>query len=160
MNRSSRLQPVRTVVDNVERQHAKDLAASERRAAECEARLAELLKYESDYRRGYAQRAGTGIDSATLRDYQMFLARLGSAISQQSEIVNAAKAECVVRRKQWQEAARRAKSVEHVATQWRTEELRAADRREQGESDERAQQAFHRRSLNQGNASVVRERRP
>jgi flagellar FliJ protein len=74
-----------------------------------------------------------------LRDYQAFLSRLAEAIKQQQAVVKRAESERDAERLRWQEAAKRAKALGHVVEQWQTEERRASDRREQRESDERAQ---------------------
>jgi flagellar biosynthesis chaperone FliJ len=42
-------------------------------------------------------------------------------------------------RQRWQDAARRAKAIDHVVENWQSQERRDADRREQRDSDERAQ---------------------
>ena len=139
MNRITRMQPVQKVVDRTEQQRAEQMATGERRVAECEAKFAELKKYESDYRANYQQRGSSGMSSTELRDYQTFLARLSEAIKQQAKIVQHAKNERDASRKRWQEAAVRAKAVEHVIDKWQVEERQGMDRREQRDSDERAQ---------------------
>ncbi|MGH8188717.1 MAG: flagellar FliJ family protein, partial [Steroidobacteraceae bacterium] len=79
-----------------------------------------------------------------LRDYQVFLARLVEAIRQQHAIVQRVRAERDAERLRWQEAAKRAKALGHVVEQWQTEERRSFERREQHESDERAQRKVNR----------------
>ena len=115
------------------------LATVERRVAEAEAKLQELERYRGEYDKQFAQRAGGGIGATALRDYQAFLARLSDAIKQQQAVVKRAQSERDAERLRWQEAAKRAKALGHVVEQWQTEERRASDRREQHESDERAQ---------------------
>jgi flagellar biosynthesis chaperone FliJ len=44
-------------------------------------------------------------------------------------------------RQRWQDAARRAKAIDHVVENWQNQDRRDADRREQRDSDERAQRA-------------------
>jgi flagellar protein FliJ len=139
MSRVTRMQPVQNVVDRAEQQRVEQLAQSERRVTECEAKLSELTKYESDYRANYQKRALDGMNSLELRDYQMFLVRLSEAIKQQARIVQNAKSERDACRKRWQDAAVRAKAVEHVIDKWQAEERQGMDRREQRDSDERAQ---------------------
>jgi len=74
-----------------------------------------------------------------LRDYQLFLARLGEAIRQQSRIVTAARAERDAQQQHWRAAARHNKAIDHVVETWQAEERRHVERREQRDSDERAQ---------------------
>ena len=144
MTRAKRMKPVQTLFDDSERQLALGLATIERKVAEAEAKLQELERYRSDYDKQFAQRAGRGIGATSLRDYQAFLARLSEAIRQQQAVVKRAQSERDAERQRWQEAAKRAKALGHVVEQWQTEERRASDRREQRESDERAQRRVNK----------------
>ncbi len=143
---NKQLRTVQRVTDNEERRQAERLAARERRLVECEAKLAELARYHSNYAREFAERAGLGIDGARLREFQTFLARLGEAVRQQAEIVGRARAERDADRDNWQRAAQRAEMVDHVVRRRKSEERRALDRQEQRDSDERSLRKFHRRS--------------
>lgn len=141
MTRSTRLAPVQDVVENAERRLAQSLAAHERRVAEAEAKLQELTRYRSEYEQQLTQRAASGIGVTELRDYQAFLARLTEAMRQQVSIVHRTRSDCAAERLRWQDAAKRAKALDHVVTQWQNEERRVADRREQHDTDERALRA-------------------
>jgi flagellar FliJ protein len=139
MSRAKRLEPVQDLVSDAERRLAQSLAAHERRVVEAEAKLQDLQRYKHEYERQFTERAGSGMGVAGLRDYQAFLARLGEAIRQQHSIVVRARSERDAERLRWQEAARRAKALDHVVERWQLEERKALDRREQRETDERAQ---------------------
>jgi flagellar FliJ protein len=139
MTRAQRLQPVQKVIDAAERQRAETLAGSEARVKQGENKLSELEQYRADYQRAYHDRVAIGISSAGLRDYQLFLARLAEAIRQQTQLVSAARLERDQERQRWQDAARRAKAIDHVVENWQIQDRRDADRREQRDSDERAQ---------------------
>jgi|ADGO01.1.fsa_nt_gi flagellar FliJ protein len=139
MTRAQRLQPVQRLADETERRLAQSLAAFERRVAEAEAKLSELTRYRQEYENQFSVRAGFGISAPELRDYQAFLARLTEAIRQQGSVVQRARIERDLERTRWQDAAKRAKAVDHVIERWQNEERRALDRRDQRESDERAQ---------------------
>lgn len=133
------MQTVERVVSDVERKRAEALAASERRVAESESRLAELETYQKSYAQQFHARAGGGIGAAGLRDFQTFMARLAEAVKQQAQIVVKAKADRDAELKTWQHAAQRAEAVGGLVKRWQHEERRAEDKREQSESDERAQ---------------------
>jgi flagellar protein FliJ len=141
MTRSERMKPVQQVVRADERREAGQLAASEARLVASESKLAELRQYEQDYRDAFNTRVAAGIGGSGLRDYQMFLARLAEAIRQQTKLVASARAERDAQQNHWQDAARRHKAIEHVVGNWQTEERRDVERREQRDSDERAQRA-------------------
>lgn len=144
MTRAKRMKPVQELFDDSERRLALALAAVERKVAEAEAKLTELERYRGDYESQFKQRAGRGISATDLRDYQAFLARLVEAIRQQQQVVSRAQSERDAERKKWQEAAKRAKALGHVVDKWQTEERRASDRREQRDSDERAQRRVNK----------------
>jgi flagellar protein FliJ len=139
MTRSTRLAPVQDVVENAERRLAQSLAAQERRVAEAENKLQELTRYRGEYEQQFTKRAGSGIGVTELRDYQAFLARLTEAMRQQQSVVHRTRSDCDAERLRWQDAAKRAKALDHVVTQWKDEERRVADRRDQRDTDERAQ---------------------
>ena len=143
MKRSDRMKTVQRAVEDAERRRAEALAASERRVAETESRLAELQNYQVTYAREFATRARFGMGGAGLRDYQTFMARLAEAVRQQTQIVYRARAERDAELERWRNAASRAKAVGGVVKRWQGEEQRALDRREQNESDERSQRARH-----------------
>jgi flagellar protein FliJ len=144
MIRAQRLQPVQQLVDENERRLAQSLAALERRLADADGKLGELERYRGEYEKQFSHRAAQGIGVTDLRDYQAFLAKLSEAIRQQQSLVQRARVERDTERKRWQEAATRAKAIDHVVEQWNVEERRALDRREQRESDERAQRRVNR----------------
>jgi flagellar FliJ protein len=133
---------VQNVVDDQERRRAEALAMSERRVTENEAKLAELQSYHDSYARGFAIRAESGIDGAMARDYQAFLARLEEALRQQTQIVIRARAQRDGEMQNWQGAAQRAEAVGQMVKRFQHEEVRAADQREQQESDERSARAW------------------
>lgn len=144
MKRAKRLEPVQHIVDDAQRRLALSVAAFERRALEGEAKLGELQRYKAEYEQQFSQRAGRGIGATDLRDYQAFLARLSDAIKQQQALVNRARAEHQAERLKWQEALKRSKALGHVVERWQAEERHVSERRDQRESDERAQRKVDR----------------
>lgn len=143
-SRAQRLAPVQDVAENTERRLAQSLAALERRVSEAEGKLQELTRYRDEYDQQFAQRAAGGIGVTELRDYQAFLARLTEAARQQQAVVQRIRADRDAERLRWQDAAKRAKALDHAVAQWHVEERRVADRREQHDTDERAQRVTKR----------------
>ena len=133
------MQTVERVVSDVERKRAESLAACERRVTESETKLVELETYQKTYATQFNARAGAGIGAAGLRDFQTFMARLADAVKQQTQLVSKAKADRDAELRVWQHAAQRAEAVGGLVKRWQSEEQRADDKREQSESDERAQ---------------------
>jgi len=144
MKRSERMEPVQQVLEGAEQTRARELGDGQKRLAEAEAKLTELSTYHGEYLQTYRQRAEDGTGITKLRDFQAFLARLEQAISQQEKIVATAREAVAAQRRNWQGAARQVKAVESVVDRWRRDEVKAGERRDQKETDERAQQAASR----------------
>jgi len=136
MAQGKQLETVQRIAGGEERRRAERLAAAEKRVKDCEAKLAELSTYQAEYARDFARRAGSGLDGARVRHFQTFLARLGEAVRQQSEIVDRARAERDADLEGWRQAARRAEMVGRVVEHRQAEARREGERREQRESDE------------------------
>lgn len=145
MKRSERLDVVQQAAARTERERAERVGAAERHLVEMQQKLAALEKYRSEYEAGFKARAGSGVDVVGMRDFQTFLAKLGEALGQQRELVNMAQRALETERSNWREAAQRAHVVETLAERWQTEETRAADRRDQQESDELSSQRANAR---------------
>ncbi len=139
MKRAERLEPVKKIVDENERRLAEKVAGAERVLVSAEQKLQELVLYRGDYTNGLISRAGAGMGARELVDYQAFLVRLDAAINQQSKVVHQLRSERDAQRQLWMEAAQRARSMGHVIEGWQLEEQRLMARREQRETDERAQ---------------------
>jgi flagellar FliJ protein len=131
--------PVQRVLDEKEKVRARELGEARTRLTAAEAKLHDLEQYRRDYEQAFQQRARTGQPVRALRDFQVFLARLDQAIQQQKQIVQAATDEVGGHSTSWKSAALKVKAVDSVVDRWNGEERRAQDRREQKETDERAQ---------------------
>jgi flagellar protein FliJ len=136
MRQGKQLETVQRIAGSEERRRAERLAAAEKRLRDCEAKLAELTAYQANYAQDFARRAGGGLDGARVRHFQTFLARLGEAVRQQSEIVDRARVERDIELESWRQAARRAQMVGRVVEHRQAEARRESDRREQRDSDE------------------------
>jgi len=144
MTRSERMVPVQQVLEQGEQNRAREFADGQRRLADAESKLNELRTYHGEYQLTFRKRAEDGTSITKLRDFQAFLARLEHALAQQEKIVAAAREQAASLRRTWQGAARQVKAVETVVDRWRGAELRAGERREQKETDERAQRVAMR----------------
>ncbi|HTC54701.1 MAG TPA: flagellar export protein FliJ [Steroidobacteraceae bacterium] len=151
MSPKQRLQMVQRVTDEKERQHARKLAQSRTRVAQCEAKLKELQGYRADYVRDFDKRAAAGIRGAGIREFQAFLAKLAEAIRQQEELLEKAQADSEAERTHWQGAAQRSQIMDKVVEHHTTRETKARDRREQREIDDRGQRTAKGRLDSGGN---------
>jgi flagellar protein FliJ len=130
MKRTQRIIPVRRLADDAERGKAILLAQAQRQ---------QLSRYREDYAASFQARAASGCGVATLRDFQLFLARLQDAVRQQETHVQGARDVVQETTRQWRKSAQRAKTLDAVVDRWQLEETRDQDRRQQLATDERAQ---------------------
>lgn len=142
MRRSQRLEPVLDIATEAERKAASALAAAETRVVEAEQKLAELERYAQEYRVALKDRTATGIDVVQLRAFHGFIGRLGEATAQQALVIQRAREERDATRERWLETSRRARVVAKAVEQAATQERKVHERREQSDSDERAQRSY------------------
>lgn len=148
MKRAQRLNVFRDGLQSVRLECELRLANAEQAARAARARLEELERYREDYQRGLPDRTANGMQGQTLRDYHAFVARLGEAIRQQTQIVTRCELERDFERNRWRDAATQAKAVETVMQRWNAEDRVRDGRNEQRESDERAHDIARRREGN------------
>jgi flagellar protein FliJ len=151
MSPTKRLQLVQRVTDEKKRQHARRLAQSRTRVAECEAKLKELQGYHASYVREFDQRVAAGIGGAGIREFQAFLAKLAEAVRQQEDLLRKAQSESETSRTGWQGAAQRSQIMDKVVEQHTARESSARDQRDQRESDDRGQRRANGRLDSNGN---------
>lgn len=136
MTRSDRMKPIKDLADRSERDAGTVVAAARRVLEEREAQLAQLRAYREDYARRAAHEGAA--DAVRLQNYHAFLARLGDAVRQQEELVALGRQDLERKTAAWQEKRVEAASLGKVVDRLAGAEQRAADRREQRETDERA----------------------
>jgi flagellar FliJ protein len=140
MKRAQRLDHFRDGLETSEKEQRARVAAAEGKLAEARARLTELQRYRDEYLRGLGDRSSAGIGATALRDYHAFVARIGEAVRQQSQLLSRTELECEFERQRWNEAATRSRAVASVVERWRQEERVTVTRAEQRETDEWARQ--------------------
>lgn len=137
--RAKRLEPVKKMMSDAERECVQLLAALQARLLEAEHRCQELKRYLSEYHSSFSQRAKSGIGINGVRDYQLFIARLGEAVQQQDGVVEQLRGDCERARVRWREAAAKKSAIGKVIERANAEASQLDARRQQHESDERAQ---------------------
>jgi len=138
IRRDKRLVPLNELAGNAERSQAMNMAEAERRLAEAEKRLEDLVRYRLEYEQSFVARASGGVEVQRLREHQVFIARLGEAARAQQQVILQLRNECDSARLHWREAATHKKVVGKVIERAQDEERRELDRRTQNEVDERA----------------------
>ena len=138
MTRSKRMEPIRQLAGERERDAASQVELARRTLDDQERQLAQLRQYRSEY----ASRVATGgaPDAARPQNFHAFLGRLGDAIAQQERTVADALAALERATDLWRECRIEAASIGRAVAKIATGERRIEDRRQQRESDERALQ--------------------
>ena len=135
MKRSQRMQPVRKLKQQEERQLAKKLAQAQQALQREESQLTMLHQYQREYFQGLTgsqQQARTGTISATdLEKYQMFLSRLERAIQNQNQVKVLKEKAVEAARQAWAQANARLKALDNLIETMRLEEQREQDKKEQ-----------------------------
>jgi len=145
-NRGQRLPLVAQVARDREAAAAQGLADCQRRLAEHQARLQQLLAFRGEYTEQLQNAGSSGISGHQLQNYAAFLANLehGIACSQQ-QLANLHE-ELQRQRDSWVMSRAKTQGLEAALQRYRLEQGRAEERREQAESDERALQGRWRTS--------------
>lgn len=139
MTKSERLEPVLRVAEDREQRAARHMAESLRLVEERQQRLTELLQYREEYLTRFAASGGVARSALALRDYKAFLDRLDYVIKEQQKVLELAKAEFEKRKKKWLATRTKTKALDKAIDRLQSAEERAADKKQQKESDERAQ---------------------
>ncbi len=139
MTRSKRMTPVVKVAENREQVAARILGEAQQRLSLQERRLDELVSYRDQYAEQFQQSSGMGMGAARLQDYRVFLARLHAAIEQQQRVIAHCRQDCERQRRNWMSTRTRTQALGKVVERYQREERRADERREQHDTDERAQ---------------------
>ncbi len=151
MTPTKRLQLVQKVTDEKQRQHARRLAQSRARVAQCEVKLKELRGYQAGYIKDFDRRAADGIAGVGIREFQAFLAKLAEAVLQQEELLRKAQSDSESEQTNWQGAAQRSQIIDKVVDRHAAKETKARDQRDQRESDDRGQRKAIGRLDSNGN---------
>lgn len=99
--------------------------------------LEDLISYRDEYVAGFEQAGKAGLSCVQLRDYQVFLSRLDTAILQQQQQLLACRQKCEQSQAEWQDKHGRSKMIDKVVENRRQTENRRQDELEQREQDDR-----------------------
>jgi flagellar FliJ protein len=141
MTKSKRLEPVNRIAETRERRAAVEMAEFKRFLDAQQAKLDELQRYRAEYARQFETAGRQGLDAGRMADFRRILIHLAEAIAWQERRLASLRQDFEQIRRRWTDTRTRAAALAKVLERYRDEERRDADRREQGETDERAQQA-------------------
>ena len=139
MKRSKRMRPIVHVAENREQEAARRLGEARGELSRREQQLEELRQYRDEYTQRFESQGGGGVDMGALLSFRQFLGQLNVAIEQQEGVVERAREVVRQRIEEWQQTRSRLQAMEKTVERLRDEETELEERREQGETDERAQ---------------------
>ena len=139
MTKSKRLKPVSEIADAKERDAARYMGAQQEVLDRHKNKLTELIKYRAEYAEKMVAAGGSGISAGQMQDYSSFIRRLDEAIVFQRSQIELAVRQLEIKQREWRVTHTRSEALNKVVSRYQTAEVREQDKREQNESDERAQ---------------------
>ncbi|MDT0500503.1 MULTISPECIES: flagellar export protein FliJ [unclassified Halomonas] len=112
------------------------LAGEQRNAKQVADQLAALTDYRQEYADKLNAAMRDGIDPATMRNYQQFLASLDDALARARHAMQTQQQRIDHTRQRWQQEQRRLSSYDTLTERRAKEQQRMAQRREQRVSDD------------------------
>ncbi|MBK9131092.1 MAG: flagellar export protein FliJ [Gammaproteobacteria bacterium] len=140
MTRSERLEPIAGLQRDKEIQATRVLGESRNRYLSQERRLADLEKFLREYQQRF-QTEGGGATIERFKEYRRFTERLDAAIQQQKKLLEECRRELDQHNRYWNEVSSKRRALDKVIDRFQREEVSRVQRREQRESDDRAQRA-------------------
>ncbi|RLT94844.1 MAG: flagellar export protein FliJ [Ketobacter sp.] len=137
MKKSRRLQPVRQLKQQAEREEAKKLAHLQQELETAKQQRTELESYLAEYFQTIQQQQSRVTQAAQLGLYQAFISRLQLAIRRQGELIQQRQAAVKSQTKRWVEANARLKTMDQLIAKARQQEDLEESRREQKLMDDR-----------------------
>ena len=101
--------------------------------------LEKLRQYHAEYLERFAGATRDALSGSQILEYQGFINKLETAIAQQEEIVSRSQEDCDSSKARWRGRYTKSKAMEQVLGRMRQAERKDQNRREQSESDDRAQ---------------------
>lgn len=139
MTKSKRLKPIIKIAEEREQQAVREYLEVQKLHRERETRLTELVNYKEEYQSKFLATDSESRSVFQFNDYRAFLQRLDFTIGEQKKLVLASENELQIKREAWLKMREKAQALEKAADRFLSEELALQNKKEQKETDERAQ---------------------
>lgn len=136
MARKFPLQPLLDLAQNHMDAAAKNLQALKARWNDAEDKLRQLLAYRESYRERLRESGGNGTSAMALRDFQLFLAKLDTAIKLQQDEVARCQTRWNAGQQEWLRQRGKLKAFDTLSQRHRRAEEKRENQIEQKEQDE------------------------
>lgn len=134
MTRSERMKPVAQVAESRQQEAARRMGERQRMLQEQLRRLEELRAYRDEYAARFED-VSIAMQGLQVREYRLFLYRLGEALDEQQRNVERARLALEQSQTDWTQTRVKRDAVERVIDRFQAEEDREEARREQAEND-------------------------
>ncbi|MBU0592312.1 MAG: flagellar export protein FliJ [Gammaproteobacteria bacterium] len=136
MARKFQLQPLLDLSQNHMDSAAKNLQALKARWNDAEEKLKQLLAYRDSYRERLRESGSGGTSAMALRDFQLFLIKLDTAIKLQQDEVTRCQSRWEAGRQEWLRQRGKLKAFDTLSQRHRRAETKRENQIEQKEQDE------------------------
>ena len=147
MKRQKSLHTVSRITHDSERNAAREMGHCCAEMDQHAHRLDELEYYRQQYQQQFHVASKQGLGAVQLQEYQVFLARLDTAISEQRQVLAESRRAYEEKQEQWLGLRGNAKALDKVISRRELQLSAEQNRREQAEADEHASQSVFRKSL-------------
>lgn len=130
MTRSKQMQPVLQLAESRKTEAATALGKQVQVLEQASQQLQDLLRYRQEYSQQLSQAQGR-VDVFRLQEQRAFMAKLSAAIQQQQAVVERHKGQLKKLRAQWMEKHKETQALDHLLENYKQQERRQADVREQ-----------------------------
>ena len=144
MKSSTRLRPVIDQARESEQAAARLLADAMGRLDQAAEKLAELENYRNEYLQGLHYKTQAGLNALQMKDYQVFLGRLDTAIRQQQQVLLGLEQETGNARQNWLREKQRLGALDKLSDRHLQREQVERERHEQAEANEHALRHWRR----------------
>lgn len=137
MKKSQRLNVIVELNARNEKMTLKALGGIQQQRQAAETQLENLKVYRQDYETKYQSIAKIGVNIKQLLEFRAFMSKLDLAIEEQHQVILGVEKQLSSIRIQWEQQHQKTKSMQKVCEAAVKEELKAEDKREQNEQDDR-----------------------
>lgn len=139
VKKSVRMASVVKIAESDEQKAARALGECQQQLEMCHQRLEQLQDYRSEYLSVFNEKAGGGISITQMQRFRAFISQLDNGIEEQQRVIGGVQLEVEQKRQEWFGKRTKTKAMDKVVEQHRYQEQLIAGKRDQKESDERAQ---------------------
>ncbi len=139
MKKSARMASIVKVAESDEQRAAQALGKSQQQLDVHRERLEQLVDYRSEYVKQLQERASGGISVSQIQSYRAFISQLDLGIEEQHKVIDNMQLDVESKRQEWFARRSQTQAMDKVMSKYHYQEQLLEGKRDQKESDERAQ---------------------